>query len=408
MRVNQRIQGLLGSSTLAITARAKELAARGKDVVNFGAGEPDFDTPDFIKKAAIQAIEQGFTKYTPTLGTAQLKEAISTKFQKDNSLPYKPSQVAVSCGAKHSLYNIIQVLADSGDEVIIPSPYWVSYPEMVKLSGATAKILETTMASKFKITSKQLAQNVSKKTRILILNSPSNPTGMVYSKNELAEIAEICVKNSIYVISDEIYEKLVYDTHEYTSIAALGKDIYNLTVTVNGVSKAYSMTGWRIGYCGASEEIIGFINKLQDHTTSNPTSISQVAALSALQAPETTIQTMQSEFKKRRALMMSCLDRIPEISYIRPDGAFYMFCNISKLGDAVTLAKRILDEVSVAVIPGDGFGAPQYIRLSFATSSERIQEGIRRIEEWVKKIYNTQIPNHKQYTISNKQSLKSF
>ena len=386
MRINQRVQTLLGSSTLAITARAKELAAQGKDVVNFGAGEPDFDTPDFIKKAAIKAIDQGLTKYTPSLGTPQLREAISTKFQKDNQLIYKPSQIAVSCGAKHSLYNIIQVLADVGEEVIIPSPYWVSYPEMVKLSGATAKIVETTMASKFKLTAGQLKENISSKTKILILNSPSNPTGMVYTKKELEDLAEICVKNNIYVISDEIYEKLIYDTNDYISIAALGKDIYNLTITVNGVSKAYSMTGWRIGYCGASQEIIGFINKLQDHTTSNPTSISQAAALSALQAPPATVEVMRQEFRHRRDLMMSCLNRIPAISYIRPDGAFYIFCKVSKLGDASQLAKRILDEVSVAVIPGEGFGAPQYIRLSFATSNERIQEGIRRIEEWVKKV----------------------
>src|SRR3989338_3273057 len=276
MKINQRIKTLVGSSTLAITARAKELASQGKDVVNFGAGEPDFDTPEFIKKAALKAIESGFTKYTPSIGTPQLREAISQKFQKDNHLSYKPSQVAVSCGAKHSLYNIIQVLADLGDEVIIPAPYWVSYPEMVKLSGASSKILTTTSAAKFKITAQQLAQNISKQTRILILNSPSNPTGMLYSKKELQEIAQVCVQNKIYVISDEIYEKLIYDTNEYVSIASLGQEIYDLTVTVNGVSKAYSMTGWRIGYCGASEEIIEYINKFQDHTTSNPSSISQM------------------------------------------------------------------------------------------------------------------------------------
>ena len=388
MKINQRIKTLVGSSTLAITARAKELASQGKDVVNFGAGEPDFDTPEFIKKAALKAIESGFTKYTPSIGTPQLREAISQKFQKDNHLSYKPSQVAVSCGAKHSLYNIIQVLADVGDEVIIPAPYWVSYPEMVKLSGASSKILTTTSAAKFKITAQQLAQNISKQTRILILNSPSNPTGMLYSKKELQEIAQVCVQNKIYVISDEIYEKLIYDTNEYVSIASLGQEIYDLTVTVNGVSKAYSMTGWRIGYCGASEEIISYINKFQDHSTSNPASISQAAALSALQASEETIKPMRDEFRKRRDFMMTCLNRIPEITYVPPEGAFYIFCNISKLGDGNTIAKRILDDVNVAVIPGDGFGAPEYIRLSFAASMERIEEGIKRIGEWIKKNYH--------------------
>ena len=388
MKINQRIKTLVGFSTLAITARAKELSSQGKDVVNFGAGEPDFDTPEFIKKAALKAIEGGFTKYTPSIGTPQLRDAIAQKFQKDNHLSYKPAQIAVSCGAKHSLYNIIQVLSDVGDEVIIPAPYWVSYPEMVKMSGASSKILETTSAAKFKITAQQLARNISQQTRILILNSPANPTGVLYSKKELQEIAEVCVQNKIYVISDEIYEKLIYDTDEYVSIAALGKDIYDLTVTVNGVSKAYSMTGWRIGYCGASEEIIGYVNKFQDHSTSNPASISQAAAESALQASDETIKAMRDEFKKRRDFMMTCLDGIPEITYVPPEGAFYIFCNISQLGDGNTIAKRILDEVNVAVIPGDGFGAPEYIRLSFATSLERIEAGIKRIGEWIREYYN--------------------
>lgn len=384
LKVNQRIKTILGSSTLAITARAKELASQGKDVVNFGAGEPDFDTPDLIKNAAIKAIQAGATKYTPSIGTPQLREAISKKFLKDNQLNYKPSQIAVSCGAKHSLYNIIQVLSDEGDEVLIPAPYWVSYPEMVKLSGATAKIIETSMQNSFKITPEQLKQAISAKTRILILNSPSNPTGMVYSKKELADIADICVKNKIYVISDEIYEKLIYDTDEYTSIASFNQDIYQLTVTVNGVSKAYSMTGWRIGYCGGPQEVIEYINKFQDHTTSNPSSISQAAALQALESPDSSILEMRKVFKQRRDLIMRCIDRIPEISYIVPQGAFYLFCNVAKLGNSAAISKQILDEVNVAVIPGEGFGAPEYIRLSFATSEERITEGIRRIGEWVK------------------------
>ena len=385
MKVNQRVKHILGSSTLAITAKAKELQSKGVDVVNFAAGEPDFDTPDFIKKAAIKAINDGFTKYTPSIGTPPLREAISRKFQKDNQLIYKPSQIAVSCGAKHAIYNIIQVLADDGDEVIIPSPFWVSYPEMVKLAGAHSRFVMTTPQSGFKITPEQLRKNITEKTKILIINSPSNPTGMVYSKSELAALAEICVQHNIYVISDEIYEKLIYNSSENPSIAALGREIYDLTVTVNGVSKAYSMTGWRIGYCGAGQEIIDYINKFQDHSTSNPTSISQMAALEALKATEESITAMREEFKVRRDLMMACIDNISEISYIRPEGAFYLFCDVSKLGDSVTVAKRILEEVNVAIIPGESFGANDYVRLSFATSRERIEEGVKRIGQWVQK-----------------------
>jgi len=385
LKINSRVKSVVGSSTLAITARAKELKASGCDVVNFAAGEPDFDTPDSIKAAAIKAIESGFTKYTPSTGTLELREAIAQKFKKDNQLDYKPSQIAVSCGAKHSIFNIIQVLADEGDEVLIPSPYWVSYPEMVKLAGATSKMLPTSAQTGFKITAEQLAENITDRTKILILNSPSNPTGMVYSKEELEAIAGICVKNNVFVISDEIYEKLIYDTSEYISIASLGKDIYDLTVTVNGVSKAYSMTGWRIGYSAGPQEIMDYVKKLQDHSTSNPASISQMAALQALREPEESIVAMREEFKRRRELIMSAFDQIPEVSYIKPQGAFYLFCDFSELGVSFDVAKQILDDVNVAIIPGEGFGAPGFMRLSFATSTERIQEGTKRIAEWIKK-----------------------
>jgi len=384
MKINHRIKDLVGSATLAITSRAKELISQGKDVVNFAAGEPDFDTPDFIKKAAIKAIEDGFTKYTPTLGILPLREAISRKLQKDNGLYYKPSQIAVSSGAKQALYNVLQILADEGDEVLIPSPYWVSYPEMVKLSGARARILPTAWDNHFKITVSQLSESVSSSTRILILNSPSNPTGMVYRKKELEGIAQICVRKKIYVISDEIYEKLIYDKEVYTSIGSLGKDIGDLTITVNGFSKAYAMTGWRIGYCAGPECLIESINKLQDHTTSNPTSISQMAAVAALKDDETCIQSLREEFEKRRGLMMEGLNRIPKIRYLAPQGAFYIFCDVSKIADGTSLAKKILDEIHVAVIPGEGFGARDYIRLSFATSKEKIQEGMKRLSGWIK------------------------
>lgn len=383
--INSRIKEVVGSSTLAITARAKELKAQGCDVVNFAAGEPDFDTPESIKAAAIEAIQSGQTKYTPSSGTLALREAISQKFRKDNHLDYSPRQIVVSCGAKHSLYSIIQVLADQGEEVLIPSPYWVSYPEMVKVSGATPKFIQTSAKTHFRITPEQLSENITSKSKILILNSPSNPTGSLYTTQELEAIAEICVKNNIYVISDEIYEKLIYTDTPYKSIGSLGKEIYDLTITVNGVSKAYAMTGWRIGYAAGPEEIMEYVKILQDHSTSCPSSISQAAALAALNEPEEKIQAMCAEFKKRRDTMMSCLDEIKNISYIKPDGAFYLFCDFSQIGESLEVAKRIINEVNVAIIPGEGFNAPGFMRLSFATSLERIQEGIKRIAQWIEK-----------------------
>ena len=387
MPVSKRAKSVEGSSTLAITARAKELKVQGHDVVNFAAGEPDFDTPDFIKNAAIKSIEEGFTKYTPSIGTIDLRKAIAKKFQIDNNITYDPlTQVVTSCGAKHCLYNLMQALVEHGDEVLIPAPYWVSYPEMVKLAGATPKFLETSADNDFKITPEQLEENISPNTKLLILNSPSNPTGTVYSKKELEGIAEVCVKRNIFVISDEIYEKLCYTDEPYTSLASLNKDIYDLTVTVNGVSKSYSMTGWRIGYFGASKEVAQNVKKIQDHSTSNPASISQAAALAALDAPAKSLDDMKKEFIKRRDVILKCLDKIPEISYIYPKGAFYVFCDISKFGeDSVSIAKEILDKTNVACIPGKGFGADQHMRLSFATSVERIEEGVRRIADWAKK-----------------------
>ena len=385
LQVNKRIRSIVGSSTLAITARAKELKAQGCDVVNFAAGEPDFDTPDSIKAAAIKAIENGFTKYTPSIGTIDLRERIAQKFKEDNKLDYTPLQIAVSCGAKHSIYNIIQVLIDDGDEVLIPSPYWVSYPEMVKLAGGTYKVIPTTAESNFKLTASQLSESITNHSKVLILNSPSNPTGMLYSKEELESIAEVCVKNNVFVISDEIYEKLIYDAPEYTSIASFGKEIYDLTVTVNGVSKAYAMTGWRIGYSAGSQAIIDYVKKFQDHSTSNPASISQMAALQALNEPQESIVAMREEFQKRRDQMMTAFDGVPQVKYIKPDGAFYLFCDFSQLGVSLDIAKQILDDVNVAIIPGEGFGAPGFMRLSFATSTEQIAEGTKRIAQWIKK-----------------------
>ena len=384
LKINQRISTVLGSSTLAITAKAKELKSQGKDVVNFAGGEPDFDTPDTIKAAAIQALEAGQTKYTPSIGTPQLRQEIARKFKDDNDLDYDPSQIVVSCGAKHSIFNLIQVLCDEGDEVIIPTPYWVSYPEMVKIAGANPVFVETTAATNFKLTAESLSAAVNAKSRVLILASPSNPTGMVYSKEELEALAEICVKNKIWVISDEIYEKLIYDIPGYTSIASLNDDIYQLTFTVNGVSKAYSMTGWRIGYAAGNAEVMAYVKKLQDHSTSNPCSISQAAALQALREPKEKVEAMRDIFKARRDLITSLFDSIPEVSYIKPQGAFYIFCDFSQLGSSFDVAKRIIEEVNVAIIPGEGFGAPGYMRLSYATSDERIEEGVKRIAQWIK------------------------
>lgn len=383
IKVNRRIKDIVGSTTLAITARAKELQSQGRDVVSFGAGEPDFDTPDFIKQAAIAAIQKGFTKYTPSTGTVELREAIAAKFLKDNFLKYSPNQIVVTCGAKHALYDIISVLVDDGDEVIFQSPYWVSYPEMVKASGGTSVIIPTTSATQFKFTASQLEKYITPRTKVLILNSPSNPTGAMYTRSELQDIAQVCVKHKIFVVSDEIYEKLVYDNDAFVSIASLGKEIFDLTLTVNGVSKAYSMTGWRIGYCAGSQVIMDYIKKFQDHSTSNPSSISQAAAVAALKASEESIEAMRKEFRSRRDLMMSLLDASPKIAYVRPKGAFYMFCEFSKYGAIADVAKRILEEVNVAIIPGDGFGAEGYMRLSFATSKERITEGVKRIKEWM-------------------------
>jgi aspartate aminotransferase len=385
IKINSRIREVVGSTTLAITARAKELKELGKDVVNFAAGEPDFDTPEFIKEAAVKAIQGGFTKYTPSSGSEDLRVAISDKFKRDNNLEYKPSQIVVGCGAKHSIFNAVMVLCDAGEEVLIPSPYWVSYPEMVKVAGAVPRYLPARKENDFKVTARELQGAITRNTKLLILNSPSNPTGAVYSRKELEAIAEVCVRNNIYVISDDIYEKLLYSDEPYTSIASLGKDIFDRTITINGVSKAYSMTGWRIGYAAGPAEVMNYMKNLQDHSTSNPTSISQKAALAALKAPETGVQAMREEFRKRRDLMMSLVAAVPGVSFIKPEGAFYLFCDFSKYGRCADIAQRILNDVNVAVIPGDGFGAEGFLRLTFSTSQERISEGVSRIKQWIEK-----------------------
>ena len=387
IRLAKRIQKINPSLTLAITAKAKKLKSEGYDIVNFAAGEPDFDTPEFIKEAAITAIKTGFTKYTPTTGIPELKKIIADKLKKDNSLVYDSSQIVVSCGAKHSIFNALFVLLNKGDEVIIPSPYWVSYPEMVNLCEGKPSFIETLPENDFKITVKDLEKYINPKTKVIILNSPSNPTGCVYTEEELRQIAQICVAKKIFVISDEVYEKIIYDNQKHISIASFDKDIYNLSITVNGLSKSCSMTGWRIGYLAGPADIVDAVSKLQDHSTSNPTSISQKAALAALNASDDFSKLMTAEFQKRRDYAIERLNKIKRVGFVKPKGAFYIFCNISKLKlDSLTFANRLLNEAYVALIPGIGFGRDDYVRISFATGLTDLEKGMDRIEEWLNRL----------------------
>ena len=384
-RLADRLKKVKPSSTLAITSKARKLKAEGFDIVTLAAGEPDFDTPDFVKEAAIEAIKSGFTKYTPTAGTPELKKLICAKFKKDNSLEYAPEQVVVSCGAKHSIFNILMALVNPGDEVLIPSPYWVSYPEMVNLCSGSPRFIQTNAQNRFKLSAQDLAGNINQKSKVLILNSPGNPTGCVYTQEELREIADLCVKHNIFVISDEIYEKLIFDGLRHTSIANFNKAIYDLTITVNGFSKSYSMTGWRLGYLGAPVEIAGAISRLQDHSTSNANSIAQKAAVAALNAPDDFYEKIRVQFQERRDYCISRLKSMPKIIPVIPQGAFYIFCDIAgtKLSSA-EVAKRLLEEKYLSVIPGEGFGAGNFIRLSFAAGMENLKRGMDRLEGWLK------------------------
>jgi aspartate aminotransferase len=393
MGIAKRALAIKPSPTLAAAAKAKAMKSQGIDVVDFGVGEPDFDTPENVKLAGIKAIQSGFTKYTPAGGTDELKEAVIEKFKKDNGLHYEKPQILISCGAKHSLYNIAEALFDPGDEVIIPSPYWVSYPDQVLLNDATPVIAKTTEEEGFKLSAKKLEKFITKKTKALVLNTPSNPTGLAYDRQTLENIADLIIKHNIYVISDEIYEKLIYDGFTHTSIASLGKEIQDRTIVVNGVSKSHSMTGWRIGYAAGPRDVITAMANIQSQSTSNPTSISQKAAVEALRGPQDFIQTMNTEFDKRRKYMVERLNRMPGISCIMPVGAFYAFPNVSKLyGKSVNgktiknssdLSTYILEDAQVALVSGDAFGADAYIRLSYATSMENIRKGLDRIEKAV-------------------------
>jgi len=380
---------------MAIATKAKQLKAQGIDVVAFGVGEPDFDTPDHIKEAAIAAIHEGYTKYVvPPSGSPELKDAILEKFRNDNGLEYEREQIVASCGAKHSLFNIFLTSLNPGDEAIIPAPYWVSYPEQVKAAGARPVILETDAA--FKLDPKKLKAAISPKTKLLVLNSPSNPTGAVYSKQELESIAQIALDTGIAVISDEVYEKLIYDGMEHVSIASLNEQIKAQTVVVNAVSKAYAMTGWRIGYAAGPKEIMTAIGRLQGQSTSNPTSISQKAAIAALRGDQSCVQHMVTEFNQRRKIMAARAGEAFGTEIQPPSGAFYLFVDVSglfgnnyngaEIRSASDVAGFLLEEAKVALVPGEGFGAPNHVRLSYATSREIINEGMNRIAEAVRKL----------------------
>ena len=393
--LSERARSIKPSPTLAMDAKAKAMKAQGVDVVNFGVGEPDFDTPENIKEAAVRAIRDGFTKYTPVGGIDALKDAIIEKFRKDNALEYAREEIIVSCGAKHSLYNIAQALYDPGDEVIIPAPYWVSYPDQVILNDARPVIVKTYESDAFLLRPEALESQISEKTKAIILNSPSNPTGLTYDRKTLEQIAEIVLRRNLYVISDEIYEKLVYDNAEHVSIASLGAEIKKRTIVVNGLSKSHAMTGWRVGFAAGPREIITPMTNIQSQSTSNPNSIAQKAAVEALTGPQDFVQTMRSEFDRRRRFLVSELNAIPDVTCITPTGAFYAFPNISGLfgkmdGKPVfsssDLTLFLLEDASVALVPGNAFGDDSYIRLSYATSMENLKKGVERIRNAVGKL----------------------
>lgn len=396
MKLASRVAKVKPSETLAITAKTNALRAQGRDVIGFGAGEPDFDTPDHIKKAAIKAIEAGFTKYTPVGGTDELKDAIINKLNVDNHLEYKRSQIVVSCGAKHTLYNLAQALFEEGDEVIIPAPYWVSYPDIVVLAGGTPVILNTLEKDGFKMKPEQLKSAITGRTRAVILNGPSNPTGTAYSPDDLKALAAVLADTDIFIISDDIYEKILYADYPFANMANVDPRLKDRTIVVNGVSKSYAMTGWRIGYAAGPEEIIGAITKIQSQNTSNPASISQKASVAALNGDQSVVAMMVKEFKKRRDYIVGALNDISGIRCMMPEGAFYVFPNVSgiyglsfsgkKIMNSTDFIDYLLDEANVATVPGAAFGSDDHIRLSYATSLKNIEEGVKRIKNAIAKL----------------------
>lgn len=396
MELSRKAQRIETSVTLAITAKAKEMKENGIDVISFGAGEPDFNTPENIINAAIKAMQEGNTKYTNVNGILPLREAICKKFKEDNGLIYKPSQIVVSTGAKQSLANVFLAILNPGDEVIVPNPYWVSYPELIRLADGKAVFVESDETSSYKFTKENLEKAVTEKTKAIILNTPNNPTGTIYNKEELIEIAEFAKKYDLIIVSDEMYEKLIYDGESHVSIASVSHDAYERTIVINGLSKSYAMTGWRLGYCGATEKIAKLMTNIQSHMTSNVCSITQYAAVEALNGPQDKVKEMISEFEKRRNYMAKTLEEMNNLSIIKPQGAFYIMINIDKclgkeingekINDSMDFSANLLENEKVAVIPGKAFGLDNYVRVSYATSMELIEKGLERINKFVNKL----------------------
>ena len=387
MDLSSNVAQITPSLTLAIDSKAKAMRAEGIDVCGFGTGEPDFDTPEHIKEAAIKALQEGFTKYTPSAGLPELRTAISEKFSKDNDIDYKPNQVIVSNGAKQSCFNAILACCEPGDEVIIPAPYWLSYPDMVRLVGAEPVIVQTKASNAYKMTAEEFENAMTPRTKMVIINSPGNPTGSVYTREELEALVEVALTEDIFILSDEIYEKLIYDDASHVSVASLSKEAYDLTITVNGFSKAYAMTGWRLGYLGAPEAIAKVIDSLQSHSTSGPNSFAQKGAVAALKGSQQCVSDMRDEFNVRREYMYERLAAIPNVTTVKPLGAFYMLADISKFGlSSTNFADRLLSKAEVAVVPGVAFGDDKTVRLSYATDLETIKTGLDRIEQFCRTI----------------------
>jgi aspartate aminotransferase len=386
-RISRRAATLSSSLTLAIDSKAKRMKAEGLDVVGFGAGEPDFDTPQHIKDAAVAALAAGFTKYTPASGTPELREAIAAKFKRENGLTYDPSQIIVSCGGKHSCFNVILATCQEEDEVIIPAPYWLSYPEMVKLAGAKSVVLETSDQSEFKVTPDQLRAAITARTRLFILNSPSNPTGTVYTPAEIKALGDVCVEKGVLIMSDEIYEHLLYDGATHKSVASFGPAHFEHTIIVHGFAKAWSMTGWRLGFCAAPEPIAKAIDAVQSHSTSNPTSFAQKGAVAAMNGPQDHLPKWLAEFDKRRRYAHQRLHAIPGITCCNAKGAFYLFPNISATGLRSTeFCARLLEQEQVAAVPGIAFGADNYVRISYATGLSNIEKGLERMDRFARSL----------------------
>ena len=396
MELSKKAQRIEASVTLAITAKAKEMKENGIDVISFGAGEPDFNTPENIINAAIKAMEEGNTKYTSVNGILPLREAICKKFKEDNGLIYKPSQIVVSTGAKQTLANVFLAILNPGDEVIVPNPYWVSYPELIRLADGKPVFVESDESSSYKFTKENLEKAVTEKTKAIILNTPNNPTGTIYNREELTEIAEFAKKYNLIIVSDEMYEKLIYDGESHVSIASISDDAYERTIVINGLSKSYAMTGWRLGYCGATEKIAKLMTNIQSHMTSNVCSITQYAAIEALNGPQDKVKEMIAEFEKRRNYMANTLQEMNNLSIIKPQGAFYIMINIDKclgkeingekINDSMDFSAKLLECEKVAVIPGKAFGLDNYVRVSYATSMELIEKGLERINKFVNKL----------------------